>query len=71
MMCHLLHFSFSFILVEWCAEKPPMNVICQSTAQEIMESVQMISIRGMEVHVQMTKVIATTVPALQSIINVK
>jgi hypothetical protein len=48
-----------------------MNVICQSIVQEKMESVQWISIKRMEIHVEETLVTASMVSALQSIFSVK
>jgi len=47
-----------------------MNVIYQSTAQEEMDSVQWISIKRTETHVEETLVTASMVPALRSIISV-
>jgi hypothetical protein len=48
-----------------------MNVIYQSTVQETMESVQWMSIKRMEIHVDKTLVTASMVSALQSIFSVE
>ena len=47
-----------------------MNVIYQSTAQEKMESVQWISTKRTEIHVEETLVTASMVSAQQSLISV-